>query len=797
MADNKLNIEIKVDRKELQTAKNELKKFTDELKLYSKAELETIRANAKIQVAEERTKVEKIKGLNQQAVIDKKTQSAKEVIDYKQVTDQKSKAEKQLLAELNSYSKKQTQAERDALAERVANWKKASEQISNQLKKDAQVIRQTEQRRLESVFRPIEKGNPNLKGQSVNLNSLEALQQQKKYYTDLFKTLEQGTPHFTNTQNKLRGLNEELRNFGTRAKQSKFQLLEYYENLTTVAGGLTILGVSLVAFTQKAITSAAELEVYSKKFVELAGSENEARIQLENLRTASAGNLNDIELVKYSNKMRLLGFTVEDTTKLLDIVERKADEVGVTFAEGESALQSFILTGRGRALKELGINLNEVTAEMDRLILASGKSKDAMESEELENIRLQAILNKYGDTLENINIKQKDSGDRIKSISTGFENLSTLIGNSLLPSFNKLYNQISDFNNIVKDASGNSGILEQTLKEIVSINFSMITGVFSYWNELILDLSVNTYGWLVHLINAGSELDKIINGAPQQGLPKEGLVDQPQPPEKVAKGGTISVNTSKGGSKGSGTAKDIPVITNEIDDLTKSIADLQAKLGITNPTSTLFFIYSQQITELQNKIDYLNSSFKDSTGLDFITNLPKYDNSQPIEPVSLNFADDIMMNGKEKSDPLAEWENLKTVSNSVLSDTQNIMNILGIGTNTFVYQLINGFQSAISLVGSIVNILSNLSGGGGGGIFGSLLGLVGLIPGVGTGVSIGASVIGGVLGGGGRNIGNLAMGGGGSRSINVNFGNMKFKLKGEDIYGSVDAYTTNLNNARY
>lgn len=784
MADNKLNIEIKVDRKELQTAKNELKKFTDELKLYSKAELETIRANAKIQVAEERTKVEKIKGLNQQAVIDKKTQSAKEVIDYKQVADQKSKAEKQLLAELNSYSKKQTQAERDALQQRANNWKKTSEQINAQLAKDAQLIRQTEQRRLESVFRPIDKGNPNLKGQSVNLNSLEALQQQKKYYTDLFKTLEQGTPHFTNTQNKLRGLNEELRNFGTRAKQSKFQLLEYYENLTTVAGGLTIFGVSLVAFTQKAITSAAELEVYSKKFVELAGSENEARIQLENLRTASAGNLNDIELVKYSNKMRLLGFTVEDTTKLLDIVERKADEVGVSFSEGESALQSFILTGRGRALKELGINLDEVTAEMDSLILASGKSKDAMESEELEAIRLQAILNKYGDTLENINIKQKDSGDRIKSISTGFENLSTLIGNSLLPSFNKLYNQISDFNNIVKDASGNSGILEQTLKEIVSINFSMITGVFSYWNELILDLSVNTYGWLVHLINAGSELDKIINGAPQQGLPKEGVnsdgtsnIDRPFNPrydkntQKIAKRGIgeEQILDKVSGSKGSGTAKDIPVITNEIDDLTKSIADLQAKLGITNPTSTLFFIYSQQITELQNKIDYLNSSFKDSTGLDFITNLPKYDNSQNIKGQELSVAEQVNLTGIDKQAMQKEaYDKIVNGSQQALSNVENIFQILDIGTETFVGKLVSGFQSAISLVGSIVNILSNLSGGGGGGIFGSLLGLVGLIPGVGTGVSIGASVIGGVLGGGGRNIGNLASGSGGGQSPIVN-----------------------------
>jgi len=486
MADTKkLNLEITVDKKALTLLKESTKTTIAEIKALNTSLVAQIKADAQIKVQAEKTAQTQIKADAQKTVIELKSAKQKELVDYKDLLRQK------------------VQAERDA---------------QNQIKAQS-------------------KANPSLKGQSVTLGSLGALQEQKKYYSDLFKTLEAGSPHFTNTQNKLKGLNEELRNFGTRAGQSKFQMLEFYENLTTVAGGLTILGVSVLAFTQKAITSAAELEVYSAKFIELAGSEQKATQQLEELRNASAGNLTDTELVKYSNKMRLLGFTVEDTAKLLDVVERKADEVGVTFSEGESALQSFILTGRGRALKELGINLNEVTAEMDRLILASGRSKDAMESEELENIRLQAILNKYGDTLDNINTKQKDSGDRIKSISTGFENLSTVIGNSMLPAFNKLYNQISDFNSIVKDATGNTGILEKTLKDIVSINFSMITGVFSFWNSLIIDLGVNTYGWLVHLLNAGSELDRIINGAPQQGLPKEGMVDQPQPPQKEAKGG--------------------------------------------------------------------------------------------------------------------------------------------------------------------------------------------------------------------------------------------------------------------
>lgn len=729
MADTKkLNLEISVDKKGLTLLKEATKTTIAEIKALSQQAVAQAKADAQTKVQAEKTAQAQIKADAIKTSIELKSTKQKEVLDYKDALRQK------------------VQAEREAQAQIKA------------------------QQRTDSKFT----------GQSTTLGSLGALQEQKKYYSDLFRTLESGTPAFTNTQAKLKGINEELRNFGTRAKQSKFQLLEYYENLTTVAGGLTILGVSLVSFTQKAITSAAELEVYSTKFVELAGSEQKAAEQLEKLRTASAGNLTDTELVKYSNKMRLLGFTVEDTTRLLDIVERKADEVGVSFSEGESALQSFILTGRGRALKELGINLNEVTAEMDRLILASGKSKDAMESEELENIRLQAILNKYGDTLENINIKQKDSGDRIKSISTGFENLSTLIGNSLLPSFNKLYNQISDFNNIVKDASGNSGILEQTLKEIVSINFSMITGVFSYWNELILDLSVNTYGWLVHLINAGSELDKIINGAPQQGLPKEGLVDQPQPPEKVAKGGTISVNTSKGGSKGSGTAKDIPVITNEIDDLTKSIADLQAKLAITNPTSTLFFIYSQQITELQNKIDYLNSSFKDSTGLDFITNLPKYDNSQNIQGQELSFAEQVNLTGIDKEAMQKEaYDKIVNGSQQALSNVENIFQILDIGTETFVSKLVSGFQSALSIIDTIKQVLESINSVKQG--IGILTSLFSFIPGGGAAGAIAGGAI------GGRNIGNLA-GNGGGQSPMVNKIYINSTLDTQKFFG--DGVTT-------
>lgn len=819
MADNKLNIEIKVDRKELQTAKNELKKFTDELKLYSKAELETIRANAKIQVAEERTKVEKIKGLNQQAVIDKKTQSAKEVIDYKQVTAQKSKAEKQLLAELNSYSKKQTQAERDALAERVAKWKKASEQISNQLKKDAQVIHQTEQRRLESVFRPIDKGNPNLKGQSVTLGSEQAIKEQIKYWNQYKSTLAGTNPQIGATTKHINQLKTSLNNVkGGGASRSDW---EHWENLTTVFLGLAVaIGATakiLFNFASQAIKSAAELEVYGKKFIELAGSESKAREQLELLRQASTGNLNDIELIKYSNKMQLLGISAMETAQLLDIVERKADDVGVAFSEGESALQSFILTGRGKALKELGINIIDVQNEMQRLTGLTQEQIDKMDDEDKQVLRTNALLSRYGSTIDEINKKQKDTGDRIQSLSTGWENLKTTIGSGLIEPFNAVY---SLFDKIGVKGEVVDKVLVQMVHTLVQppwYTFPKVLGdiadKFGAWGNAIF-LVTEPMLYLLSLlskteqqfskINKGGFGDlKILDASANSGTTSNTEADRDRQKgywEDLKKNAQIGsenykyyteqlkqfeTQTKKTTNSSRNTSKEVSTITNEIDDLTKSIADLQAKLGITNPTSTLFFIYSQQITELQNKIDYLNSSFKDSTGLEFITNLPKFDNSQNIKGQELSFAEQVNLTGIDKQAMQKEaYDKIVNGSQQALSNVESIFKILDIGTDTFVSKLVSGFQTTLSIIDAIAQVIQSINTVKQGvGILSSLLSFV---PGGGF---IGTATAGfGNASGGGRNIGNLASGSGGGQSPIVNKIYINSSLDTQKFFG--DGVTT-------
>lgn len=777
MADTKkLNLEITVDKKALTLLKESTKTTIAEIKALNTSLTAQIKADAQVKVQVEKTAQAQIKADAQKTAIELKANKQKEVFDYKQLADQKSKAEKQLLAELNSYSKKQTQAERDALAERVANWRKASEQISNQLKKDAQVIRQTEQRRLESVFRPIEKQDPKLQGQSVTLGSEQAIKEQIKYWQQYKSTLAGTNPQIEATTKHINQLKTALNNVkGGGASRSDW---EHWENLTTVFAGIGtalygayMAGQQFISFITDAVKKAAELEVYSKTFIEIAGSTEKANQQLQQLYNASAGNLNETELVKYSNKMRLLGFTVEDTTRLLDIVERKADEVGVSFSEGESALQSFILTGRGRALKELGINLNEVTAEMDSLILASGKTKDAMQSEELEAIRLQAILNKYGDTLTSINQKQKDSGDRIKSLSTLYDKFTTDTGKQFLELFNKIFNIVEKTSGAFVTLAGKMGIAQSSssafgnsmLEVGKKIAIGMIFPITNLINEI--DFLISEYEYAVDKFSKAKE-----------GVNSDGTsnIDRPFNPrydkntQKIAKRGIgeEQITDKVTGTKGS--TKDIPVITNEIDDLTKSIADLQAKLGITNPTSTLFFIYSQQITELQNKIDYLNSSFKDSTGLEFITKitsatiLPKYDNSQNIKGQELSFAEQVNLTGIDSTAMQKEaYDKIVNGSQQALSNVENIFQILDIGTETFVGKLVSGFQSTLSIIDAIAQVIQSINTVKQGvGILSSLLSFV---PGAGF---IGTATAGiGSASGGGRNIGNLAGNGGGQSPI--------------------------------
>jgi len=326
-------------------------------------------------------------------------------------------------------------------------------------------------------------------------------------------------------------------------------------------------------------------------------------------------------------------------------------------------------------------------------------------------------------------------------------------------------------------------------------------GLLGYVFETMLNPLGSVWTLLQDIYNLGQKpqegISKILPPTDADVMGGNYTMDYKAPIDtKIAKTGEVIKKNGRG-SKGSGTAKTVAEITNEIIRLNKSLADLQKEqlsLGESAKGTSIFAIYLQQIQEIQDKLNYLNSSFKDSTGLDFITNLPKYDNSTPIEPIQLSFAQDVEMNGIDKQAMLQEaYDKILNGSTQLLSNVQSTMDILNVGTETFAYKFVGALQDGLSIVNSIVTILNTINQVKQG--VGLISSLLSFIPGAGF---IGRATAGfGNASGGGRNIGNLAMGGGGSRSINVNFGKMQFRLKGEDIYGSVDAHISNLNDSRY
>ena len=118
--------------------------------------------------------------------------------------------------------------------------------------------------------------------------------------------------------------------------------------LTSGLGGMTAgLGAAAVAAGVLSVKLFEMIKV-GADFKVLHDSFKGTAEQLKEMRKASAGNLNDATLIEYANSMRLLGQNTDTTTKLLDIAERRGDEVGVTFDKANDALKTFIITGEGR-----------------------------------------------------------------------------------------------------------------------------------------------------------------------------------------------------------------------------------------------------------------------------------------------------------------------------------------------------------------------------------------------------------------------------------------------------------------
>lgn len=264
---------------------------------------------------------------------------------------------------------------------------------------------------------------------------------------------------------EIKGLQRNFKGLESQSKLSRIALLEIGENLVVCIAGISHLAGAL----KDKVFEGAEYGVLKEKFIELSGGVEQANEKIELLRQSSSGNLDDKNLIEYGNKMKLLGFTTNETAQFLDVVERKSDEVGVSFTNGKSALEAYVLTGRGKGLKELGINIADVDKELVKLTGSTKENIGKLSEEQQQYLRTQVILKLYGDSIDNIKTKQKDNADKLASVQTALKNLNLEYGNVIAKGIVKFGDALGVSDGNLINHTKNIGVLVMGLKDILPV----------------------------------------------------------------------------------------------------------------------------------------------------------------------------------------------------------------------------------------------------------------------------------------------------------------------------------------
>lgn len=264
---------------------------------------------------------------------------------------------------------------------------------------------------------------------------------------------------------KLKGVSRENKGLDADLKTSSKSLLALGRDITIVTAGLRQFGASM----KTALNEGAEFGVLKDNFAEIEGSVEAATEKLKLLRNASSGNLDDKELIQYSNKMKLLGFNSDETAKLLDIVEVQSDKVKIGFEQGEKILQRYLLTGRDKSLMELGINVSAVSDKIKEQTGLTTKQVKELDEETQQRIRLNAVLALQIGTTGNLNEKVKDNADKIKSVETALKNVTLNYQYTIANGIVKYSEALGISNSVMEGAIGKVGFLGKTLAELLPI----------------------------------------------------------------------------------------------------------------------------------------------------------------------------------------------------------------------------------------------------------------------------------------------------------------------------------------
>jgi len=479
-----------------------------------------------------------------------------------------------------------------------------------------------------------------------------------------------------------------------------------------LAGGLATVAAQLIPFTINAVKVGASLNNLRAGF---AGTAKD----MELLRKATAGTVGEAGLIALSNQATDLGLTLEEQAKLFSLAEDAGDKYGGSLEENFQKIVN-ATDGSAKGLRAVGISTTEYKKKVEELTKSMGVKIDEMEAEEQLQIRLQAIFELTGTTLDTVNKKTVDSADVLEQLGIAGEEVAAAFGSGLVKSFGQAGSAASGLGkelqalNTIAEGIGNfvgvtlAGLADKTLK-MIQQDIKDINKVISFLND------INFFDNPVGLIGAEDAVMnslKVINP-----MLRDDFTDRISTATKDFNKDT-NKDTTKGGQTKTKEAEKEKEILTEIDRLQKEILakeEIKQKYVTDNLTNTQAYLdLLAQILDLQNQLaraqedpelSKLRTMFPLGEGI----GVPR----SPIEEVSLGATE-------EERQAAAKEEREKAFEDgkAIYSNITNILSILGIQTDSFVGKMINGFNSVLAIlesiraVNSILNMIPFLATGG-------------------------------------------------------------------------------------
>ncbi len=193
----------------------------------------------------------------------------------------------------------------------------------------------------------------------------------------------------------------------------------------------------------QSVNSAAELNVLRENFT---GSAED----LDLFKKATAGTVSEAKLIELSNQSSALGLSLQQQAIFFSLAEDAADKFG---GGVEAGMEGVIRASEGsaRAIGELGIQKKAFEERTKELAKAEGDSIQNLDAETQKRIRLRAIIELSGITLDDVKKKTKDEKDLIEAAGVSFEEAKIKLGNFILGGLTPLLKSFDESNSGIKN----------------------------------------------------------------------------------------------------------------------------------------------------------------------------------------------------------------------------------------------------------------------------------------------------------------------------------------------------------